>query len=157
MRRIPAILLQALLVALGGGALAFLLWEPQVEGVNAHATLLGAYLDPFVLFAYTASIPFFVLLYQAFPLAASVGPDRPFPPDAVRRLRTIRRCALVLLAFVAASLLFLIHGDPDDHPAGVFLRLLVAVPASVVALTAARFARTLRSPSQLPSDHPSST
>jgi hypothetical protein len=43
-----------------------MLWEPHVEGVNAHATLFEKYFNPFVVYAYVASIPFFVALYQAF-------------------------------------------------------------------------------------------
>ena len=58
--------LQVVIVFIGIAVLAFLLWEPHVEGVNAHATLLEMYVNPFVAYAYIASMPFFVALYQAF-------------------------------------------------------------------------------------------
>ena len=52
---------------IGVGALAVLLGEPRIEGRNAHATLFEIYFnDPFLAYAYIASIPFFVALYQAF-------------------------------------------------------------------------------------------
>lgn len=41
MKRSSVIFFQAVIVVLGIGALAFLLWEPHVEGVNARATTLS--------------------------------------------------------------------------------------------------------------------
>ncbi len=42
------IFLQAVIVLIGIGALAFMLWEPHVEGANAHATLFQMYFNSFV-------------------------------------------------------------------------------------------------------------
>jgi uncharacterized membrane protein YraQ (UPF0718 family) len=54
-------------VLMGIGTLVLLLWEPQIEGRNAHATLYQIYFnDPFLAYAYIASIAFFVALYQTF-------------------------------------------------------------------------------------------
>jgi hypothetical protein len=39
MKRGPSLFLRAVLVLIGIGALAFLLWEPHIEGRNTHATL----------------------------------------------------------------------------------------------------------------------
>ncbi len=39
MKRSSSVSLQVVIVLIGMGALAFMLWEPQVEGRNAHATL----------------------------------------------------------------------------------------------------------------------
>ncbi|HZM91557.1 MAG TPA: hypothetical protein VFF31_33865 [Blastocatellia bacterium] len=36
---VPTIFLRAVIVLIGIGAVALLLWEPQIEGRNAHATL----------------------------------------------------------------------------------------------------------------------
>ncbi len=48
-------------VFLGIGALGFLLWEPHLEGRNAHATTFEIYFhDPFLAYVYVGSIPFFV-------------------------------------------------------------------------------------------------
>jgi hypothetical protein len=68
MKRGSTIFLQVVIVLLGVGVLALLLWEPHVEGVNAHATLFEMYFNPFIAYAYIGSIPFFVALYQAFKL-----------------------------------------------------------------------------------------
>jgi hypothetical protein len=62
-----SIFLQAVIVLIGIGAVALMLWEPHIEGRNAHATLFQIYFnDPFLAYAYIASLPFFVALYQAF-------------------------------------------------------------------------------------------
>jgi len=66
MKRSSTAFLQGVIVLIGIGALALMLWEPHVEGVNAHATLFEMYVNPFVAYAYIASMPFFVALYQAF-------------------------------------------------------------------------------------------
>lgn len=145
MKRISTIFLQAIVVLIGIGALAFLLWEPQVEGVNAHATLFEIYFkDPFLAYAYIASIPFFVALYQAFKVLGYAGQNKAFSPEAVNALRTIKYGALTLIGFVAVSFVFMISGDPDDRPAGVFMRLLVTFPSIVVATAAAMFERILK-------------
>ena len=71
-----------------------MLWEPHVEGRNAHATLFEMYFkDPFLAYAYIASIPFFVALYQAFKVLGYVGQNKIFSQAAVKALRTIKYCA----------------------------------------------------------------
>jgi hypothetical protein len=40
---VPTIFLQAVIVLIGIGALALMLWEPHIEGRNAHATLFEIY------------------------------------------------------------------------------------------------------------------
>ena len=63
------IFLQVVVVLFGVGSLALLLWEPHLEGRNAHASLFQIYFnDPFFAYAYTGSLAFFVALYQAFKL-----------------------------------------------------------------------------------------
>ena len=67
MKKSYIIILQATVVLIGMAALAFLLWEPLVEGRNAHATLFEVYFeDPFLAYAYIGSLPFFIALYHAF-------------------------------------------------------------------------------------------
>jgi hypothetical protein len=48
-KRGATLFLRAVLVLIGIGALALLLWEPHIEGRNAHATLSAIYFkDPFL-------------------------------------------------------------------------------------------------------------
>ena len=62
------------IVLIGLGALVLMLWEPHLEGRNAKATPFQIYFnDPFLAYAYLASIAFFVALYQAFKLLGYIG------------------------------------------------------------------------------------
>src|SRR5262245_63463006 len=104
MNRVARLFLRAVLVLIGIGALALLLWEPHIEGRNAHATLFAIYFqDPFLAYAYLASIPFFMALYQAFKVLGYAGQNQVFSPVAVKALRTIKFCALALIGFVAGG------------------------------------------------------
>ncbi len=125
MKRSSTIFLQIVIVLIGIGALAFLLWEPHIEGRNAHATLFEIYFkDPFLAYAYVASIPFFVALYQAFKVLGYAGQNKVFSPAAVKALRTIKFCAIAIIGFVAVSVIFMPFSDPDDDdgPQGVVMR-----------------------------------
>src|SRR5213593_2318923 len=121
MKRGSILFLKAVLVLIGIGALALMLWEPHIEGRNAHATPFEIYFkDPFLAYAYIASIPFFVALYQAFKVLGYAGQNKVFSQEAVKALRTIKYCALAIIGFVAVSVIFMMFGDRDDRPAGVF-------------------------------------
>ena len=94
MNRGSILFLKAVLVLIGIGALALMLWEPHIEGRNAHATLFEIYFkDPFLAYAYIASISFFVALYQAFKVLGYAGQNKVFSQAAVKALRTIKYCA----------------------------------------------------------------
>jgi hypothetical protein len=98
---VPTIFLQAVIVLIGIGALALMLWEPHIEGRNAHATLFEIYFkDPFLAYAYLASIPFFVALYQAFKVLGYIRQNKAFSQVTVKSLRTIKFCALAIIGFV---------------------------------------------------------
>src|SRR6185369_2226344 len=134
MRRSSTIFLQIVIVLIGIGALALLLWEPHIEGRNAHATLFEIYFkDPFLAYAYIASISFFVALYQAFKVLGYVGQNKVFSPAAVRSLRTIKYCAMAIVGFVVVGEIFILLSDSDDRAGGVFMGILISFPSLVIA------------------------
>lgn len=147
MKRISALLLQGAVVLIGLAALAFLLWEPHVEGRNAHATIFEIYFkDPFLAYVYLGSVPFFVALYRAFGLFEHLKQKGAWSQSTLDALRAIKRCALAMLGFVAGGVvIILLFGDPDDRPAGIFMSFLVASTAGLMATAAAIFARKIRS------------
>ncbi|HVY91134.1 MAG TPA: DUF2975 domain-containing protein [Bryobacteraceae bacterium] len=154
MKRSSTIFLQAVLVLIAIAAVALLLWEPHIEGRNAHATTFEIYFkDPFLAFAYIASIPFFVALYHAFNVLGYIRRNETFSPATVKALRTIKYCALGVIGFVAVSLLFLFTADQDDRPAGVFMRLLITFFSTVIATAAAVFERILQSAVDIKSEN----
>ena len=153
MKRSSTTFLQVVIVLIGVGALAFMLWEPHVEGANAHATVFQMYFNSFVVYAFIASIPFFVALYQAFKLLGYVGQNKVFSAEAVRALRAMKYCALAIIGFVAVSVIFMIGGDREDRPAGLFMRILVTFPAIIVATAAAISERVLQNAVDIKSEN----
>src|SRR2546422_1518662 len=123
MKRSSTAFLQTVIVLIGIGALAMMLWEPHIEGRNAHATLFEIYFkDPFLAYAYTGSIPFFVALYQAFNVLGYVRQNKTFSQATVKALGTIKYCAIAIIGFVAVGVIFIIFSDKNDRPAGGFFR-----------------------------------
>ena len=147
MKRGSTIFLQVVIVLIGIGALAFMLWEPHIEGRNVNATLFEIYFnDPFLAYAYIGSIPFFVALYQAFRLLGYIGQNKVFSPNSVKALRTIKYCAIALVAFVAAAEAYLFIVRPgDDIAGGVFMGLLIMFISVVIGTSAAVFEKKLQS------------
>jgi hypothetical protein len=153
-KRSSAAFLQTIIVLIGIGALTLMLWEPHTEGRNKHATPFEIYFkDPFLAYAYVASIPFFVALYQAFKVLGYARQNKIFTQEAVNALRIIKFCAMAIIGFVAVSLFFMIGGDREDRPAGVFMRILIAFPSIVVATAAAMFERVLQNAVDIKSEN----
>jgi Protein of unknown function (DUF2975) len=154
MKRSSTIFLQIVIVLIGIGALALMLWEPHIEGRNAHATLFEIYFkDPFLAYAYLASIPFFAALYQAFKVLGYAGQNQVFSPAAVKALRIIKYCAISIIGFVVVSVLFMPFSDPDDRPPGVVIRILTTFASIVVATAAAMFERILQNAVDIKSEN----
>src|SRR6187549_3496676 len=117
-----ALFLQMVIVLVGIGTFALMLWEPHLEGRNAHASTFEIYFkDPFLAYAYLASIAFFTALFQAFTLLGYIGHNKVFSPDSVRALRTIKYCAIALVAMIGAAVayLFIAVRGTDDIAGGV--------------------------------------
>ena len=154
MKRSSTVFLQVVVILIAIGALAFLLWEPHIEGRNAHATLFEIYFkDPFLAYAYVASIPFFVALYRAFEVLGYAGQNRVFSQGAVKALRTIKYCAISIIGFVAGGLVFIMLSDSDDRAGGVFMGLLITFGSSVIVTAAAMFERILQNAVDMKSEN----
>lgn len=154
MNRGSTLFLQIVLVLIGVGVIALMLSEPHFEGRNAHATIFEIYFkDPFLAYAYLASTPFFVALYQTLKLLRLAGNNQVFSPDAVRALRTVKYCAILTIGFVAVSVLFMPFADPDDRPPGVMMRIFFAFCSIVVATAAATFERVLQNAVDIKSEN----
>jgi hypothetical protein len=148
MKRSLTTFLQAVVVLVGIGTLALLLVEPHLEGRNAHATLFEIYFkDPFLAYAYVASIAFFVGLYKAFKLMGDIGRNEAFSQSSVNALRAIKYCAIALISFIvgAEGYLFIVQRGKDDIAGGVAIGLFMILVSVVVATVAAVFERRLQS------------
>ena len=156
MKRSSTIFLQIVIVLIGIGALALMLWEPHLEGRNANATPFEIYFkDPFLAYAYTASIAFFIALYQAFKLLGYIGANDVFSLRAVKALRTIKYCALTLVAFIvgAEAYIFIFQRGKEDIAGGVMIGLVMMFVSIVVATAAAVFESLLQSAVEIKSEN----
>jgi hypothetical protein len=144
-------------VLIGIGALAILLWEPQIEGVNAHATQFEIYFkDPFLALVYAGSIPFFIALYQAFKVLGYARHNKVFSPEVVKALRTIKYCAIAIIGFVVVEEIFIMlmnNRDSDNPGAPFFMGVLITFPSLVIATAAAMFERILQNAVDLKSEN----
>ncbi len=153
MKRSATIFLQMVIVLIGIGALAVMLWEPQVEGRNVRATQFEVYFkDPLLAYAYVASIPFFVALYQAFKLLGYARQNQIFSPAAVNSLRTIKYCAIALIGFVVVGEIFILLGGAMEPPA-IVMGIVAVFGSIVIATAAATFERILQSAVEIKSEN----
>ena len=156
MKRSSTIFLQIVIVLIGIGALVFLLWEPQVEGVNANATTLYEiyFDDPFLACAYLVSIAFFTALYQAFKLLRYIRQNKVFSLNSVKALRAIKYCTLPIIGFTlwGVSYLFIVRPE-DDIAGGVAMGVFIGFVSIVIATAAAVFEKMLQNAVDIKSEN----
>ena len=156
MKRGSTIFLQVVIVLLGVGVLAALLWEPQLEGRNVNATQFEIYFkDPFLAYIYLAFVPFFVGLYQAFRMLGYARRDEIFSQRSVRALRTIKYCASATAIFLlgAVAYLFIFIRGEDDIAGGVAMGVFLIFVSAVIATAAAVFERILQNAVDIKSEN----
>jgi hypothetical protein len=138
MKRISIIFLQAVIVLIGIVALVILIRFPLTEGRAANLDLFSIYADPFILYGYATSIAFFVALYKAFNLLGYIGQNKVFSSNAVKALKSIKHCAIVLsVLIVMAGLYIRIFHNKEDDPAGFLAICIVTTFVAIVVATAA--------------------
>src|SRR6266404_904793 len=103
MKKGSTLFLKLVLCLIAIGALAGLLWFPPTEGRATNLDLLGIYTDPFIIYIYIASIPFFVGLYQAFKLLNFIEARNAFSQGAVNTLKNMKFATLSLICFIALA------------------------------------------------------
>jgi len=156
MKKSSTIFLQIIIVALGIGAFTLLLWEPQTEGVNAHATSLYQiyFDDPFLALVYIGSIPFFIALYQAFKVLGYARENKIFSQAAVKALRTIKYGFITIIGFVVVEeLIIMMNHGSDDAAGGVFMGVLITFLSVVIATAAGMFERILQNAVDMKSEN----
>src|SRR3989338_4096557 len=155
MKKGSTMFLQVVIVALGIVALIVMIRFPLTEGRAVNLDLFSIYSDPFIIYGYLASIPFFIALYQAFKLLRYIGQNQVFSLSSVKALRTIKYCAIIqsVLIVMAALYIRMFHAK-DDDPAGFIAICIVATFISVVIATAAAvFERLLQNAVEMKSEN----
>ncbi|PYS88285.1 MAG: DUF2975 domain-containing protein [Acidobacteria bacterium] len=147
MKRRSTIFLQIVIVLLGAGVFALLLWEPQLEGRNVNATQFEIYFkDPFLAYIYLAFVPFFIAIYQAFKLLGYTRLNEIFSERSVRAFRIIKICAITTALFIvgAEAYIFVFVRGTDDVAGGVMMGAFIILVSAIIATAAGVFERTLQ-------------
>ena len=156
MKRGSTIFLQIVIILLGAGVLAFLLWEPQLEGRNVNATQFEIYFkDPFLAYLYLAFVPFFVGLCQGLRLLGYARRDEIFSQASVRALGIIKYCSLITAMFIlgAEAYIFVFIRGTDDIAGGVMMGVFVILACAVIGTAAAVFERILQKAVEIKSEN----
>jgi len=146
MKRTTLIFLQSLIIIFGIVILSFLIRVPLTEGRAVNLDLYQIYADPFILFGYIASIPFFVALYKSFKILGYYGQNKIFSLIAVRELKIIKYCAILFSIFILSAGIFIIlfHNVEDDPAGFISLCILTTFLSIVVAGIAGVLEKKLR-------------
>ena len=132
MKRISIVFLQAVIVLIGIVTLTLLIWTPLTEGRATNLDVFSIYFDPFILYVYVASIAFFVILYNAFMLLNYIGQQRVFSSSAIKNLRRIKYCAIVLsILIIMAGLYIRLSHNLAICALTVFVAIIIATTANV--------------------------
>ncbi len=154
MKKGSTLFLRFVICLIAIGVLAGLIRFPQTEGRAANLDLISIYTDPFIIYIYIGSIPFFVGLYQAFKLLSLIDTGKAFSQSAVNTLKNIKFASLILIGFIALAefyLRFFVHGDDIAGPTA--LGILVSFAIAVIATAAAVFQKLLQNAVDLKSEN----
>ncbi len=158
MKKSLTIFLQVIIVIFGLGLITLMLWEPWLEGVNAHATTLSDiyFDDPFLAYAYLGSVPFFVALYKAFKLLGYARENKIFSQAGVKALRAIKYSVLITAGAIVgadAYLMIASRSNNEDAAGAVMLGMISTFICIVIATAAAVLQRTLQSAVDIKSEN----
>ncbi len=144
MKRVSILFLRTVVVLVAASVLGFLIWQPQAETVNRDADLATIYFNPFVLYIYLGSLPFFFALLQVFELLGYVGQFQDVSPVAVTALRRVKYSAWVVLAFLVGGVGYIMLRGSDDAAGPVALGIMSSFACVVTAVAAATFERVFQ-------------
>src|SRR6476620_7683771 len=145
MKRSSTFFLKVVILLIAIVALAGMVWFPQTEGRATHLDLISIYTDPFIIYGYIASIPFFVGLYQAFKLLNFIDANEAFSQGAVNTLKNMKFASLSLIGFIALAVLYIrFFAQGDDPAVPTALGIVISFASIVIATAAAVFQRLLQ-------------
>jgi hypothetical protein len=146
--------LKIVISLIGMVTLAGLIWFPQTEGRAANLDLFRIYADPLIIYCFFASIPFFVALYNGIKLLTYVDQNKVFSESAVKAVRNIKYCAIILSGFIVVGILYIRLFAHGDDPAGpTALGIFTTFASIVMATAAAVFERLLQNAVDIKSEN----
>lgn len=153
-KRGSTLLLKMVLILIGTGILVGMLWFPLTEGRAANLDLISVYKDPFIIYIYIGSAPFFIGLYQAFKLLNFIDANKAFSQGAVNTLKNMKYASITLIGFIALALFYIRFAAAGDDPAGpTMLGISISLALAVVATAAGVFQKLLQNAVDLKSEN----
>jgi DUF2975 family protein len=154
MKKGSTLFLRLVICLIAIGVLAGMIWFPQTEGRATNLDLISIYKDPFIIYIYIGSIPFFVGLYQAFKLLNFIDANKAFSQGAVNTLRNMKFASLSLIGFIALAVFYIRFFAHGDDPAGpTALGILASFALAVIATAAAVFQKLFQNAVDLKSEN----
>jgi hypothetical protein len=154
MKHGSTLFLKVVIYLIGIGMLAGMIRFPQTEGRAANLDLVSIYMDPFIIYIYIGSLPFFVGLYQALKLLNLIDANKAFSQGAVNTLRNMKFASLSLIGFIVLALFYIRFFAHGDDPAGpTALGILASFAAAVIATAAAVFQKLLQNAVDIKSEN----
>ena len=154
MKKGSTLFLKVVILLIAIGALIWLTWFPQLEGRATNLDLISIYTDPFIVYGFIASIPFFVGLYQAFKLLNLIDANRVFSQGAVNTLKNMKFASLSLIGFIALAIFYIRFFAHGDDPAGpTTLGIIASFAAGVIATAAGVFQKLLQNAVDIKSEN----
>jgi len=145
MKKRSTLFLKVVVLLIAIVALAGMIRFPQTEGRAANLDLISIYADPFIIYGYIASFPFFIALYQVFKLLGYADNNQVFSQSAVKAVRNIKYCAIIISGFIVLGILYIRLFANGDDPAGpTALGIFTTFASIVIATGAAVFERLLQ-------------
>ncbi|MFP3723236.1 DUF2975 domain-containing protein, partial [Niallia circulans] len=119
---------------------------PEIGNFAAGLYPNNAYLKYLIMFDfYTAAIPFYYALYQAFKLLNYIDKNEAFSELSVNALKKIKNCAISISAiFVLGLPLFYLLAERDDAPGIILIGLVLIFASMVIAVFAAVLQKLLK-------------
>ncbi len=155
MKKGSTLFLKGVLLLIAIGVLAGMIRFPLTEGAAANKDLLTIYTNPFIMYVYLGSLPFFVGLYQAFKLLGFIEAGKAFSQGAVNTLKNIKFASLTLIGFIVLALILIrLMAQGEDDPAGpTMLGIIVSFAVAVIATAAAIFQKLFQNAVDLKSEN----
>lgn len=139
MKKSSTLFLKVIILLVAIGTVSGLIWFPQTEGRAANLDLVSIYLDPFILYVYLASIPFFVGLFQTIKLLNLIDGNKAFSQEAVNTLRIMKFASIILIGLIVLAEFYLhifVKGEDIAGPTmlGIFASLAFGVIATAISI-----------------------
>lgn len=146
MKKTSIFFLRFVILLFGFVVFTLLIRLPLTEGRAVNLDLFHIYADPFILYGYVTSIPFFFVLFMAFKILGYIGKSKLFSLDAVGALKGLKYSAVLfsIFTFTAGVWIKLFHSKEEDPAGFISLCILTTFLSIIVATAASVFEKNLQ-------------